>query len=604
MSRWWQELPFDHTAASTLGVDDGTNDDYGVAQEFSVLVSSWREVSGACYATVDPMHKLKEPLQIVCISTDGMTTALGAPLDSVADMTAAQLCGNDLPSHAVPLAHCYAGHQFGLFAGQLGDGASLTLGKAVPPSGRLSFEVQLKGTGATPFTRADAGTGRKTAYQLVRELLAAESLAALGVPTTRGLAVVVGGDANGVEDGECAVLLRTASAFFRFGSFEICLPRGHDVTGRWAPSAGDVSLLRRLADHVVEAHLPSVAAVPDDPEEDDEDFAAAPRFHALVLEVTKRTARLVASWQCLGAVHGMLNTDNLSVLGETLDHGSFEFMGRTDMSFSGRATDVGGRYCYGQQPGAARWACGRFAAALQPLHCEAPLQMAAEVEATFDAEFNRACDDTFRQKLGLKLARPSLVERLTRTMESSGADWTCTFRALTVSRSARQAHTEIMRWCVEAGGASSEIWHAWLHKYSSCLHEVCGPPPTKLCDDDHRTPLYTLECTYTHALSHTHLTNVCVAGRLWMGLRRPLVHMCSGQPDCRASRHTARQGSDRGTWKGLCRSASTAFRGVQTLRKICQRGRRVAGCTTLAADAAHRVIITRAHGRSGHAGAR
>ncbi len=373
----WHGLAFDGTARERLGVDAGHfrgSDDHGMlldsGQTDEELLTSWREVAGVVFAAALP-SPLAEPT-LICHSTSALL-ALGV----TATPTAAELCGNVLPAAALPAAHCYAGHQFGNFAGQLGDGAAISLGEVVTPSGELR-ELGFKGTGPTPFTQ-EALTGRKQVGSMVVELIVAEALAALGVPTARGLGVVTGAPTEGGD--ACAVLARSATSFLRFGSLEVCLPHHHDLTDRHAPSAGDTALLQRLADYCIASYgcFRQIAAVPDDDEEEDEELRAAPRYTELVLEIARRTARLTAAWQLLGACHGMLNSDNLSVTGESLDHGSFAFMDHASPGFAGRYKLQDDRYRYENQPVEARKACEQLAVAMQPLHCTRPLEMRAAV---------------------------------------------------------------------------------------------------------------------------------------------------------------------------------------------------------------------------------
>ena len=301
----WHGLAFDGTSRERLGVDAGHfrgDDDRGMlldsGQSDVELLTSWREVAGMVFAAALP-SPLAEPT-LICHSTSALL-AFGVTVTP----TAAELCGNELPHAALPAAHCYAGHQFGNFAGQLGDGAAISLGEAVTPSGELR-ELGFKGTGPTPFTQ-EALTGRKQVGSMVVELIVAEALAALGVPTARGLGVVTGAPTEGGD--ACAVLTRSATSFLRFGSLEVCLPHHHDRTDRHAPSAGDTALLQRLADHCIASYgcFRQIAAVPDDEEEEDEELRAAPRYCELVLEIARRTARLTAAWQLLGECHGMLD---------------------------------------------------------------------------------------------------------------------------------------------------------------------------------------------------------------------------------------------------------------------------------------------------------
>ena len=404
----WLSLPMDHTSRVQLGVDSGNvrDDTSGMlldsGQSDKELLATWREVAGVIFAVAMP-SPLGDP-ELICHSPSALL-ALGMSTPPAAT----ELCGNVLPDAAFPAAHCYCGHQFGLFAGQLGDGAAISLGDVLTPSGTL-IELGLKGAGPTPFTRADVDTGRKQVSSAVVEMLVAESLAALGVPTSRGLGVVAGK----AEDGDgCAVLARSALSFLRFGSFEVTLPRNHDKTGRHAPSAGDSALLRRLADYVIGRHFGHLAGSQyEDEEEDDAELRAAPRYSQLIFEMTSRTARLAAAWQLLGACHGMLNSDNIAVSGETIDHGSFAFMDHASPAFAGRYSLPDSRYRYENQPAEALQACQRLVVTLQPLHCTRAREMQESVAAAFEDAYQRAYNEGMRRKLGLCNANPALADGL------------------------------------------------------------------------------------------------------------------------------------------------------------------------------------------------
>src|SRR5699024_12011492 len=250
------------------------------------------------------------------------------------------LSGNRLPVGAKPVAHRYGGHQFGVWAGQLGDGRAVTLGDLVNARGQ-PYEVQLKGAGQTPYSRfAD---GRAVLRSTIREYLCSEALAGLGIPTTRALAIV-GSDApvyrETVETE--AILTRVAPSMVRFGSFEMLY-----YTRRFDD-------LAPLADHVINAHCPAIAAIRDDHEQ----------YRAWISHVIALTAELVADWQAVGFCHGVLNTDNMSVLGLTLDYGPFGFMEGFDPGWICNHTDVSGRYTYQMQPKIGLWNLTRFVQAM------------------------------------------------------------------------------------------------------------------------------------------------------------------------------------------------------------------------------------------------
>lgn len=319
--------------------------------------------------------------------------------------------GNRVPTGVQPVAHRYAGHQFGVWAGQLGDGRAITYGEVRNARGEL-WEVQLKGAGQTPFSRfAD---GRAVLRSSVREYLVSEAMAGLGVPTTRALAMV-GSDAPVYRETveTAAIVTRVAPGFIRFGSFE------------WLFYANRMAELAPLADHVISEHFPQLAALDDEA-----------RYRAWVARVIELTAELIAAWQSVGFCHGVMNTDNMSVLGLTLDYGPFAFMEGFQPDWTPNHTDAGGRYAYNQQPQAALWNLGRFVQAVLPLLGDEPdaaiawgEQALERYRTLYDAAWSRR----MRAKLGLRTAQSedaTLVNELLRLMARERADFTRVFRAL------------------------------------------------------------------------------------------------------------------------------------------------------------------------------
>src|ERR1700759_167522 len=250
------------------------------------------------------------------------------------------LVGNLVPGDAAPVAQAYAGHQFGGYVPRLGDGRALLLGELVDGHGRVR-DIHLKGSGATPFARG--GDGLAAVGPMLREYIVSEAMHALGVPTTRSLAVV--GTGRPVQRESLlpgALLVRVASSHLRVGSFQ------------YAASTGDVNLLRRLADHAIARHHPSAAE-------------AARPYLALSEAVAAVQASLMAQWMLIGFVHGVMNPDNMTISGETIDYGPCAFMEAYDPETVFSSIDRGGRYAYGAQPGIAAWNIARFAETLLPL---------------------------------------------------------------------------------------------------------------------------------------------------------------------------------------------------------------------------------------------
>jgi uncharacterized protein YdiU (UPF0061 family) len=319
------------------------------------------------------------------------------------------LAGNRVPKTGDPIATAYAGHQFGAFAPSLGDGRAILLGEVVDRDGARR-DIQLKGSGPTPFSRQ--GDGRAALGPVLREYIVSEAFAALGIPTTRALAAVTSGETVWRETPlPGAVLTRVASSHIRVGTFQFFAARG------------DVDAIRRLADHVIARHYP-------------EAVDAANRYRTLLDLVISRQAELVAKWLLVGFIHGVMNTDNMSIAGETIDYGPCAFMDAYHAGTVYSSIDTMGRYAYGNQPSIAQWNLARLAETLLPLLAEdrdAAVRMAQEAIATFATRFETAYSAGLSRKLGLFQPRPddlSLAQDLLERMAGNGADFTLTFRWL------------------------------------------------------------------------------------------------------------------------------------------------------------------------------
>jgi len=326
---------------------------------------------------------------------------------------AAILAGNVLPPGARPIAQAYAGHQFGHFTG-LGDGRAILLGEQVTPSGDR-VDIQLKGSGQTRFSRR--GDGRAALGPMLREYIISEAMQALDIPTTRSLAVVTTGDAV-YRDTELqgAVLTRVAASHIRVGTME------------WAAAHRDPAALRALADYTRTRHYP--------------DLAGAPEPHLALFEaIVGRQASLIARWQLVGFIHGVMNTDNMALSGETLDYGPCAFMDAYDPATVFSSIDTGGRYAYGNQPAIAQWNLTRLAEAMLPLFDasqERGVELATAALDRFGELFEEHWLNGMRAKLGLFTQEPddrALVTHLVAWMERTAADFTNTFRLLTTTGS-------------------------------------------------------------------------------------------------------------------------------------------------------------------------
>ncbi|WP_018043990.1 protein adenylyltransferase SelO [Methylobacterium sp. 88A] len=319
------------------------------------------------------------------------------------------LVGNSVPEGADPIATAYAGHQFGNFVPQLGDGRAVLLGEVVDRDGQRR-DIQLKGAGPTPFSRR--GDGRAALGPVLREYLVSEAMAALGIPTTRALAAVTTGEFVVRETRlPGAVLARVAASHIRVGTFQYFAARG------------DAEAVRALADHALARHYP-------------EALSAQHPYRALLDGVVARQADLVAAWLLVGFVHGVMNTDNMSVAGETIDYGPCAFLDAYDPRTSFSSIDAHGRYAYGQQPGIALWNLTRLAETLLPLLAEDEGAAVAAAEAAlagFGPRFEKAYHDGLAHKLGLSANRDgavALADDLLARMAENRADFTLTFRRL------------------------------------------------------------------------------------------------------------------------------------------------------------------------------
>jgi len=314
--------------------------------------------------------------------------------------------GNRLLPGSQPLAAVYSGHQFGVWAGQLGDGRAHLLGD-VPGAdpGQPGWELQLKGSGKTPFSRM--GDGRAVLRSSIREFLCSEAMAALGIPTSRALCVIGSDHPVRRETWEsAAVVTRMAPSFVRFGSFE-----------HWYYQ-DRLDDLRTLADHVIDGFYPDLRA-------------AANPYQALLAEVTARSARLMAQWQAVGFMHGVMNTDNMSILGLTLDYGPFGFMEAFDPRHICNHTDHQGRYAYHAQPRVGHWNCYALGQALLPL--VGSVDATQEALAVYWEEYQATLDRLLHAKLGLGEKRAEdgkLLDGLFEIMAASHVDFTLFFRQL------------------------------------------------------------------------------------------------------------------------------------------------------------------------------
>ncbi|XP_029646876.1 protein adenylyltransferase SelO, mitochondrial isoform X1 [Octopus sinensis] len=408
-----RQLNFDNQALKCLPFDP--SDD----------VKTQRPVPNACFSKAQPTP-VENPVMVAYSSS--ALALLGLSVEDIETNEAVEyFSGNKIMKGSEPAAHCYCGYQFGLFSGQLGDGAAMYLGEVINDKSER-WEIQLKGAGLTPFSRG--ADGRKVLRSSIREFLCSEAFHYLGIPTTRA-GTCITSDSTVVRDifysgnpihEKCTIVLRIAPTFLRFGSFEI-FKEEDDLTKRSGPSTGNKELLFQLLDYSVKSFYPEIWS-----EHQNDKQQMYLNFYK---EIVKRTAKLVAAWQCVGWCHGVLNTDNMSILGLTVDYGPFGFMDRFNDDFICNSSDGEGRYSYSKQPEICKWNCRKLAEDIQeavPLDKTLP-----ELENIFDKTFNDEYFGMMKKKLGFQKDHKELnniVKDLLKTMSSTGADFTNTFRFL------------------------------------------------------------------------------------------------------------------------------------------------------------------------------
>ena len=370
------------------------------------------------------------------ILNDPLATSLGLNVQALQSNDGVEvLAGNQIPEGALPLAQAYAGHQFGHF-NMLGDGRALLLGEQITPQGER-VDIQLKGSGRTPYSRR--GDGRAALGPMLREYIISEAMHALGIPTTRSLAVVTTGE---------TINPRNRAAWCNSD------PRGCQSSARRYLSIrckmGHCPGSQALADYTLQRHFPEVEA--------DEN-----RYLSLLQEVIKRQAELIAKWQLVGFIHGVMNTDNMALSGETIDYGPCAFMDAYDPATVFSSIDTQGRYAYGNQPHIAAWNLARFAETLLPLlhdDEEQAIKLAEDAISDFAELYHRNWLAGMRAKLGIfneEQEDESLIEDLLSMMQKYHADYTNTFRALTFDKpedTVLFGTTEFAQW--------HELWQARL----------------------------------------------------------------------------------------------------------------------------------------------
>ena len=389
-----------------------------------------------------PWHVSGAPKPELVWLNEQLSTDLGFnPADLRSDQGLDMLSGTHAPEGAQAIAQAYAGHQFGHFSPQLGDGRALLLGEVLDRHGQRK-DIAFKGSGQTPFSRG--GDGKATLSSVLREVIISESMHALGILTTRSLAAVATGETIMREHAAPAgILTRVAASHLRVGSFEFFAARG------------DSDSLRRLADYAIARHDPSLIAAPD-------------RYLLLLLHVIDRQARLIAQWMGVGFIHGVMNTDNMTISGETIDYGPCAFMEAYTPHAVFSSIDTQERYAFANQPSIAKWNLSRLASALLPLldpELERAKVLAMDAVNTFDALFAKYSQAVWRAKLGLDSAGADderLDERLAtdflQLMHNGNVDFTLGWRSLVEASQNDDA-------ALESLFGTSDVVADWLQRW-------------------------------------------------------------------------------------------------------------------------------------------
>jgi uncharacterized protein YdiU (UPF0061 family) len=409
-----------------------------------------------------PANPAVFPSPILMAFNEALAEELG--LDSTQLKKEAHLVfsGQLLPEGATPIAQAYAGHQFGGFSSQLGDGRAMMLGEVVDKNG-LRRDIQLKGSGPTPFSRG--GDGKASVGPVLREYLVSASLHALGVPTTRMLAAVSTGQQVYRERPlPGAVVTRVAASHLRVGTFEFFAARGDRVR------------TKQLADYAIKRHYPHL-------------LDSTEPYLGLLSAVSKAQADLIAGWMCVGFIHGVMNTDNFTIAGETIDFGPCAFMDTYDRSAVFSSIDYHGRYAYGNQPRIGQWNLARFAEVLLPLineDIDKAVAAAQEVLEAFTNHYQKSWVEGMRTKLGLTEAHESdheLTSGLTELLEEHPLDYTSTLRSLSsVAREADSLSHPLL--------ATSKDFNTWGQQWLHRLDQQAGGRAAAADRMDTLNPVY------------------------------------------------------------------------------------------------------------------
>ncbi|CAK8574426.1 unnamed protein product [Lathyrus sativus] len=455
-----------------------------------------REVLHACYTRVSPSVQVDDP-QLVAWSES---------VSNLLELDNKEFERPDFPlffSGASPLvgtlpyAQCYGGHQFGMWAGQLGDGRAITLGEILNSKSER-WELQLKGAGKTPYSRfAD---GLAVLRSSIREFLCSEAMHHLGIPTTRALCLVNTGklvtrdmfyDGNPKEE-QGAIVCRVAQSFLRFGSYQIHASRG---------SNEDLEIVRGLADYAIKHHFPHIENMSKSEslsfstsDEDAVDLTSN-KYAAWVVEIAERTASMIARWQGVGFTHGVMNTDNMSILGLTIDYGPFGFLDAFDPKFTPNTTDLPGRrYCFANQPDIGLWNLAQFTTTLAAAHLINDKEANYALER-YGSRFMDDYQDIMTKKLGLPKYNKQLIGKLLTNMAVDKVDYTNFFRTLSNIKADTSIPDEellvpLKSVLLDIGKERKEAWTSWLKTY---IHELATSGTT---DDERKTSMNTVNPKY------------------------------------------------------------------------------------------------------------
>jgi len=468
-----------------------------------------RQVHGALWSRVQPTPVA---LPRMLAWSQSLANELGLESRMATDDAARVLSGNATWDGMEPYAANYGGHQFGNWAGQLGDGRAITLGELVTPDGTVR-ELQLKGAGPTPYSRR--ADGRAVLRSSIREFLCSEAMHALGVPTTRALSLVATGDAvvrDMFYDGNAkaepgAVVCRVAPSFLRFGNFEL------------PTSRGDRALLQKLADFALTTWFPELGA------------PSREAYEAMLREVAARTAKLIAHWQAVGFVHGVMNTDNMSLLGLTIDYGPYGWVENFDFGWTPNTTDAAQRrYAFGNQPGVGLWNVARLGEALLPLLDDDERAVEGAL-AHYEDVYGEAARERYSAKLGLRIGDDDgdgeLMQQLFAWLRQASVDMTLFFRALSSVLQQDREPTDlppaILACCYrEPDAAVRAAGTAWLSRWWKRARSAAADVASVALAMDHSNPRYVLRNWLAQeAIDDAHRGDLGKLHRLMRVLQRP-----------------------------------------------------------------------------------